>query len=125
MVRKSRHRPVKRKALPPPKPESEPKTEAKAESKVEPKVDSKAEAAKSVLQAAKRSLKLPRPVKAAPLGSLTTDFSGATFATVQSVAAEVSRPTQSLIASKTRVQIGPGQHVLGPGGRIGLRVHRF
>jgi hypothetical protein len=96
--------------------------EPKVELKVEPKVETNAE---SDMQAAKRSLKLPPQLKAAPLGSLSTDYSGATFATVPSVAAVVSKPTQSLVGAKTGIQIGPGRYVLGSGGRIGLRVFRF
>jgi hypothetical protein len=71
------------------------------------------------------SLRLPRQQRAVPLGSLTTDFSSATFATVPSLAAVKSSPTQSLIGAKTGVQTGPGSRVLGPGSRVALRVLRF
>jgi hypothetical protein len=73
----------------------------------------------------KPALRLPQNLKPAPLGSLTTDFSSATFATVPSLAAVTSRPTQSLITAKTGTQIGPGSRVLGPGSRFAVRVLRY
>ena len=142
MVRKSRYRPQKPKALPPPQPEAGPKAEfiieSKAESKPEPKAlahaaskiepEAQANAAPKVdngLQVIKRSMRLPPQLKAAPLGSPTLDYSGVEFAIVPSLAAVVSKPTQALVGAKTGIQVGGGSRVFRSGGRVGLRVTRL
>jgi|SRR6516165_12444447 len=93
--------------------------------KARPKAGGRAEEQESGAPPAAGLLRLPRQLRAVPLGTLTTDFSSATFATIPSLAAVTSRPTQSLITAKTGVQTGPGLRVLGPGSRVAVRVLRF
>ncbi len=62
-------------------------------------------------------LKMPRLLKAAPIGFPSTEVANATLAAVRST------PAQTLITAKTGRQIaGP---VLGPGSRVALRVVRY
>ena len=110
--RKLRRKPEpkpKPKPMPMPKPSGKPKAPEQASKPSQPVA----------------SLRLPRQQRAAPLGSQTTDYSSATFATVPSMASVTSSPTQSLITAKTGMQVGPGQRVIGPGSRVALRVLRF
>ena len=105
----AKRRKPRRKPEPKPKPAGKPKAPEQATKASQPVA----------------ALRLPRQQRAAPLGGQTTDYSSATFATVPTMASVTSSPTQSLIAAKTGMQVGPGQRVIGPGSRVALRVLRF
>jgi hypothetical protein len=79
-------------------------------------------------------LRLPLQAKAAPLGFQTMgltaasrgpELTSATSATIATTASVISKPAQSLIASKTGLQRSAGQRVFGPGQRAGIRVVRI
>jgi hypothetical protein len=78
-------------------------------------------------------LRLPNNVKAVPLDPFdqtslaprTSELTSVTSATIPTIAAVTSRPTQSLIAAKTGRQASAGPRVFGPGQRVAFRVTRF
>ena len=79
--------------------------------------------------------RLPRTqLPAAPLAFQTMDLTAAprkpeltseTSSTIPTTAAVISKPTQSLITSKTGFQRTAGLRIFGPGQRAGIRVVRM